>query len=297
MRDYGLSYREGSASGGYITSIKAPSVLGGYWLGEFDNGPKSGWMYTLNGRDADAIKNQDIDDGDSIVFHYTDDYTLETVSGTYYKRWLEAKDITPEKYVELYGKDEDKKDDETVDFVDVKESDWYYDEVQFAVSNGLFNGVGNDKFDPNGSMTRAMLVTVLYRLEGEPAVRGTSPFTDVSNNIWYTDAVIWAEDNGIVNGVGDNKFDPNSSITREQMAAVLFRYAQYKKYDTSASNGLSKYSDFSSISAYSLNALKWANAEGLITGRTTTTLAPKGTATRAEVAAILYRFVENVVNK
>ena len=296
MADYGLSFREGSAAGGYITSIKAPSVLGGYWLGEFDNGPKSGWMYTLNGKDADAVKKQTLSSGDAIVFHYTDDYSLETVSGTYNKRWLEAKDITPEKYVELYGKEEDKKD-ETIEFVDVKESDWFYDEVQFAVTNGLFNGVGNDKFDPNGSMTRAMLVTVLYRLEGEPTVRGTSPFTDVSNNIWYTDAVIWAEDNAIVNGVGDNKFDPNSSITREQMATVLFRYAQYKKYDTSASNGLSKYSDFSDISAYALNSLKWANAEGLITGRTTTILAPKGTATRAEVAAILYRFVENVVNK
>ena len=293
LADHGLSQR--GASGGYVSAIKAPTVLGGYWLSEYDNGPNSGWMYTVNGvHVSDSLKDCVLQDGDRIIWHYTDDYTQEEkTSGKYYQRWLEAKDISPEEYVKQNGKEDDK----TVEFVDVKKSDWFYDEVQYVVSNGLFNGVGGDKFDPNGSMTRAMLVTVLYRLEGEPTVRGTSPFTDVSNNIWYTDAVIWAEDNGIVNGVGDNKFDPNSSITREQMAAVLFRYAQYKKYDTSASNGLSKYSDFSSISAYSLNALKWANAEGLITGRTTTTLAPKGTATRAEVAAILYRFVENVVNK
>ena len=296
IAEHGLSQR--GASGGYVSAVKAPAVLGGYWLSEYDNGPNSGWMYTINGSHvSEALTECELKNGDQIVWHYCDDYKQEEKpTSSYYQRWLEAKDITPEKYVELYGKDEDKKD-ETIEFVDVKKSDWFYDEVQYAVSNGLFNGVGNDKFDPNGSMTRAMLVTVLYRLEGEPAVRGTSPFTDVSNNIWYTDAVIWAEDNAIVNGVGDNKFDPNSSITREQMAAVLFRYAQYKKYDTSASNGLSKYSDFSSISAWSLNALKWANAESLITGRTATTLAPKGTATRAEVAAILYRFVENVVNK
>lgn len=296
IAEHGLSQK--GASGGYVSAVKAPAVLGGYWLSEYDNGPNSGWMYTINGSHvSDALTECELKNGDQIVWHYCDDYKQEEKpTSSYYQRWLEAKDITPEEYVKQNGKDEDKKG-ETIEFVDVKKSDWFYDEVQYAVSNGLFNGVGNDKFDPNGSMTRAMLVTVLYRLEGEPAVRGTSPFSDVSNNIWYTDAVIWAEDNAIVNGVGDNKFDPNSSITREQMAAVLFRYAQYKKYDTSASNGLSKYSDFSSISAWSLNALKWANAESLITGRTATTLAPKGTATRAEVAAILYRFVENVVNK
>jgi len=143
-------------------------------------------------------------------------------------------------------------------------------------------------------MTRAMLVTVLYRLEGAPAVTGTSPFSDVSNNIWYTDAVIWAEEHDIVNGIGSGKFAPNRNITREQMAAVLFRYAEYKQYDTSKADGLSRFSDFGEISAYALKPLKWANAEDLITGRTATTLAPKGTAKRAEVAAILHRFVENM---
>lgn len=295
ISDHGLSQK--GASGGYVSAIRAPSVLGGYWLSEYDNGPNSGWMYTVNGRHvSDALTECELEDGDRIIWHYSDDYTQEeNPSSPHYQRWLEAEDISPEAYVKEREEEEDEEAD--TEFDDVHENDWFYDEVQYAVSNGLFNGVGNDKFDPNGSMSRAMLVTVLYRLEGEPAVRGTSPFSDVSNNIWYTDAVIWAEDNAIVNGVGDNKFDPNSSITREQMAAVLFRYAQYKKYDTSASNSLTKYSDFTSISVYALNALKWANAEGLITGRTATTLVPKDTATRAEVAAILYRFVENVVNK
>ena len=110
-------------------------------------------------------------------------------------------------------------------------------------------------------------------------------------------SVIWATKNEIVNGYGNGKFGPTDNITREQMATILFRYAQFKKYDTSTSNALTGYSDFSSISVFSLKALKWANAEGLINGRTATTLSPKGTATRAEVAAILHRFVENVVNK
>ena len=293
LAEHGLSQK--GASGGYVSAIKAPSVLGGYWLSEYDNGPNSGWMYTVNGvHVSDSLKDCVLQNGDSIVWHYTDDYTKEEkISGKYYQRWLEAEDISPEEYV----KQNEKEEEQTAAFVDVKKSDWFYDEVQFAVSNGLFNGVGGDKFDPNGSMTRAMLVTVLYRLEGEPAVRGTSPFSDVANNTWYTEAVIWAEDNNIVNGIGDNEFAPTANITREQMATVLYRYAQYKKYDTSASSGLSKYNDVSSISAWALNALKWANAKSLITGRTTTTLAPKGTATRAEVAAILCRFVENVVNK
>ena len=182
-------------------------------------------------------------------------------------------------------------------FDDGKESDWFYDDVMFAVENGLFNGTGDNKFSPNASMNRAMLVTVLYRLEGEPKVIGSSEFNDVAGGQWYTDAVIWATKNEIVNGYGNGKFGPTDNITREQMATILFRYAQFKKHDTAASNSLTGYSDFNDISVFSLKALKWANAEGLINGRTTTTLAPQGTATRAEVAAILHRFVENVVNK
>ena len=145
-------------------------------------------------------------------------------------------------------------------------------------------------------MNRAMLVTVLYRLEGEPKVTGSSEFNDVARKQWYTDAVIWATKHEIVNGYGNGTFGPTDSITREQMATILYRYAQYKNYNVKASNSLTGYSDYTQISAYASQPLKWANAEDLINGRTRTTLVPRGTATRAEVAAILHRFVENVVN-
>ena len=144
-------------------------------------------------------------------------------------------------------------------------------------------------------MTRAMLVTVLYRLEGKPAVSGANAFSDVTSGEWYTDAVIWANANGIVGGYGSDLFGTNDPITREQMAAMLLRYADYKKCDTAKTNDLAAYADADVIASYAMDAMKWANAEGLITGRTATTLAPSGTATRAEVATILMRFAENVV--
>ncbi len=179
-------------------------------------------------------------------------------------------------------------------FTDVKTGDWYYDAVKYASQNGLFNGTTATTFGPNTDMTRAMLVTVLYRLEGKPTVTGTNTFTDVKSGEWYTDAVLWANANNIVGGYGNGLFGTNDSVTREQMALILHRYAQYKGYDVSRTTALSAYTDASGISSYAQIAMKWANAEELITGRTTTTLAPAGSATRAEVASILMRFVDNV---
>ena len=181
-----------------------------------------------------------------------------------------------------------------MDFVDVPQSEWFYNDVYFAVSNGLFNGVDEDTFAPGASMTRAMLVTVLYRLEGQPAVYGSSAFADVAAGQWYTDAVIWASRKGIVNGLGNGKFGVDDNITREQMAAILYRYAQTCGYGTAARAYLGGYSDAAKISTYAQEAMAWANAMGLINGRTATALAPDGTATRAEVAAIFHRFVENI---
>ena len=113
-------------------------------------------------------------------------------------------------------------------FTDVREADWFYDDVVYAYENGLFSGTSDTTFSPNASMTRAMLVTVLYRLEGQPTVSGRSGFSDVKLNSYYEDAVTWAADNGIVNGTGATTFSPNANVTREQMAAILYRYAQYK---------------------------------------------------------------------
>ena len=176
-------------------------------------------------------------------------------------------------------------------FTDVSTSDWFYDDVAFVYENGLFSGTDSRSFSPNASMTRAMLVTVLYRLEGEPTVTGRSSFTDVRSGAYYEKAVIWAAANGIVTGTDSTSFSPDAKVTREQLAAILYRYAQYRKLDTDASAKLNSFTDADSVSAYASEALGWAVSEGLINGASGK-LMPKGDATRAQVAAILHRFVK-----
>ena len=183
----------------------------------------------------------------------------------------------------------------TLPFTDVKSGDWFYEAVQYVYDKGMMTGVSADRFAPASTTTRGMIVTILYRLENEPAVSGGSAFTDVENGAWYADAVAWAAANDIVNGTSATTFAPNSPITREQMAAILYRYAAYKGYDVSQKADLSGYTDAASISGYAKDALAWANAQKLITGVTDTTLNPQGSATRAQVATILMRLCETVV--
>lgn len=180
-------------------------------------------------------------------------------------------------------------------FTDVSTSDWFYSDVMFVYENGLFSGTDSRSFSPNASMTRAMLVTVLYRLEGEPAGTGSSSFSDVRSGSYYEKAVAWAAANGIVTGTGSTSFSPDAKVTREQLAAILYRYAQYKKLDTDAGAKLDSFSDAGNVSGYASEALSWAVSEGLINGASGR-LTPKGDATRAQVAAILHRFVENVMD-
>lgn len=180
-------------------------------------------------------------------------------------------------------------------FTDVSTSDWFYSDVMFVYENGLFSGTDSRSFSPNASMTRAMLVTVLYRLEGEPAGTGSSSFSDVCSGSYYEKAVAWAAANGIVTGTGSTSFSPDAKVTREQLAAILYRYAQYKKQDTDAGAKLDSFSDAGNVSGYASEALSWAVSEGLINGASGR-LMPKGDATRAQVAAILHRFVENVMD-
>lgn len=180
-------------------------------------------------------------------------------------------------------------------FGDVKSADWFYNDVKYVYEKGIMAGTAADVFAPNATTTRAMIVTILYRLEGSPAVTGTSAFVDVPAGQWYTDAVNWAAANQIVKGTSATTFAPNDSITREQMAAILYRYAQYKGYDVTKKADLSGYSDNGQVSAYAKDALAWANAAKLINGVTNTTLAPQGNATRAQVSAILHRFCDGVV--
>ena len=366
MSDAGLRYI--GAESNYVSTIYAPSCLGGYALSEFTNGKKSGWMYTVNGKHPNqGLKNWTLNDNDVVVWHYVNDYSHEVAdwfndpnypslgNGTYYNGWLRAADISPEQYVnELLGKILKVGKNGTVEpkltfqhigksvtftfkpdtgykvkdvkvngksvgavktytidkltvstrievefadgklpFTDVHETDWFYNDVLFVYEEGLFAGTSDTTFSPNAAMTRAMLVTVLYRLEGEPAVSGRSGFSDVTFNSYYEDAVTWAADNGIVNGTSITTFSPNANVTREQMAAILYRYAQYKKYNTAASSSLNGFTDQASVSGYATASLEWAVAEKLVNG-SAGKLMPTGNATRAQVAAILHRFVENV---
>nr|WP_295955056.1 S-layer homology domain-containing protein [uncultured Agathobaculum sp.] len=183
--------------------------------------------------------------------------------------------------------------DQIGSFTDVDTDDWFADAVQYMLDNGMMNGVTDTTFGPGTTTTRGMIVTILYRLEGEPDTTASS-FTDAASGMYYADAVAWAQANSIVTGITETIFAPDQAITREQMAAILYRYAQYKGYDVTASNDLSSYTDASRISAYATAAMQWANAEGLITGNTSTTINPTGNATRAEVATILMRFCETV---
>ena len=176
-------------------------------------------------------------------------------------------------------------------FTDVSTSDWFYGAVKFVYENGLMDGVGNNLFAPNATLNRAMAVTILYRLEGAPAVTTDAGFNDVAAGTWYTDAVNWAAANNIVNGVEGNNFDPTGSLTREQMATVLYRYAQYKGADVSASGDISGFADSANVSSWAADAVKWAVGTGLVNGVEGNALAPQGTSTRAQAATVLMRFV------
>ena len=177
-------------------------------------------------------------------------------------------------------------------FADVAEGAWYYDAVSYVYANGLMDGVSASEFAPDTTLTRAMLVTILWRMEGEPVVNYLMPFTDVDGGAWYAEAVRWAASEGIVTGVSDTAFAPNDPITREQFAAILWRYAKYKGYDVSIgeSTNILSYTDFDEIGEYAIPALQWACGEGIISGRGGGILDPRGTASRAEAAAMLQRF-------
>lgn len=184
-------------------------------------------------------------------------------------------------------------------FADVPAGSWYYGAAAYAYNNGLFAGTTATTFAPDMTMTRAMLVSVLWRLAGEPAPKGANTFDDVPDGAWYTDAVTWAAENGVVAGIGNGCFDPSGAVTREQTAVILFNYAQSKGYDVSARADLSAFPDAGSVSGWAQEALAWANASGLISGAvrgTQTILDPQGSASRAQVAMILMGYVEHVVN-
>lgn len=180
-------------------------------------------------------------------------------------------------------------------FTDVSASHWAHDDITYVYENDLMNGTDGSLFSPESTTTRAQVVTVLYRLAGQPAADWENPFWDVPASAWFHDAVTWAWENDITGGVSSTHFGAGNAVTREQLATFLYRYAQDQGYDTSARADLSGYSDAGLVSSYATEALSWANATGLITGTTATTLSPKGSATRAQVATILSRFCQDVI--
>ncbi len=180
-------------------------------------------------------------------------------------------------------------------FTDVPASHWAHDDITYVYENDLMNGTDGSLFSPESTTTRAQVVTVLYRLAGQPAADWANPFWDVPASAWFHDAVTWAWENDITGGVSSTHFGAGNAVTREQLATFLYRYAQDQGYDTSARADLSGYSDAGLVSSYATEALSWANATGLIIGTTATTLSPKGSATRAQVATILSRFCQDVI--
>ena len=180
-----------------------------------------------------------------------------------------------------------------MDFTDVSTSDWFYENVRYVVDEGIMNGTSDTKFSPNSTLTRGMVVTMLYRVEGEPYTGSKNTFSDVASGMWYADAVLWAASNGIVEGMGNGKFAPDSPITREQLATILYRYAKNEKGGASyGSTDLSDFADENKISSYAVDAMKWAVHQGIMQG-SGSRLNPKNTATRAEAAAMFQRFLEN----
>ncbi len=222
------------------------------------------------------------------VWYMNDKGDLEKISSTYNEKTGLAAFTTDHLSYYVVGYEN------KISFVDVTENDWFYKYVMYAVEKGWFSGMEENAFGPNMPMTRSMLVTVLYRMEGSPAVTTVNTFTDVDGGQWYTDAVIWANAGGIVTGYGEGKFGTNDPVTREQMAAIIYRYAQMKEYDVTKTTELTAYTDAASVSTWAEPAIKWAVSQGLITGTSGVTLSPAGMATRAQVAAILQRYIENV---
>lgn len=215
-----------------------------------------------------------------------------TKDTTVYAKWEKIEEEVPEEPEET----EEIKEPETISFLDAKESDWFYEAVSYAVENGLMSGMSEDIFAPNTPLTREMLAVVLYNVEGQPESTGVNPFTDVKADMWYTDAILWANANGIVAGYDNGAYGVGDLITREQFAAILYRYAQFKGYDTTQGGmAVREFSDYENISDYARPAMAWAVNAGIMGGMDDSTLMPQGKATRAEAATMLMNFCENIV--
>ena len=249
----GYSYE---AKGSYVQAVIKPD---GTKVAEFSKGPNSGWVFRVNGEFPDvAMQDCRLSDGDVIEVFFTADYMDEP------GMFLPFTDVT---------------------------NHWAYSAIKRVYTRGWMVGMDEKTFAPDQQLSRAMLAVILYAMAGEPAVTGESPFTDVPAGCWYTDAIVWAAQNGIVCGFGDGTFRPNEAVTRAQAAVMLYGYAAFTGADVTARADLSAYSDAGQIPAWAMDAMQWANARRLIVGRDSSHLAPDGGATRAEMAAILSAYI------
>ena len=249
----GYSYE---AKGSYVQAVIKPD---GTKVAEFSKGPNSGWVFRVNGEFPDvAMQDCRLSDGDVIEVFFTADYMDEP------GMFLPFTDVT---------------------------NHWAYSAIKRVYTRGWMVGMDEKTFAPDQQLSRAMLAVILYAMAGEPAVTGESPFTDVPAGCWYTDAIVWAAQNGIVCGFGDGTFRPNEAVTRAQAAVMLYGYAAFTGADVTARADLSAYSDAGQIPAWAMDAMQWANARRLIVGRDSSHLVPDGGATRAEMAAILSAYI------
>ena len=278
------------------------------WTGEVYKEPEytgkySYEIFTKVGENGTISVDRYATEGDDVTITVSPDeaYLLDELTVTANGKEVEVKDngdgtytfkmpSADAKIVVTFAEDPDWEPAPEMPFTDVNEGDWFYDVVLYAYDNGLMTGVSATEFAPNQTTTRGMIVSMLARLEGVTSAEDAG-FADVADNDWYATAVNWAASVGVVNGYEDNTFRPNAPITREQMAAILYNYADYKGYDVSARADLSDYADAADVSSWAEDVLSWANAEGLINGMTATTIDPQGATTRAQTAAMFERFL------
>ena len=287
---------------GYVESITTPK---GFTLSEYDNGPRSGWMYEVNGDEPQIpITEYKLEASDDVLFHYVDDYENPDNSNRDEndddkKGSSGGGKRNPAMVVPVPDAENETKPEnggETVDFVDMK-GHWAAESVGYVSENGLMNGVSEEEFAPEMTLTRAMLAAVLYRIEGEPAQAGGGSFIDVPGGAWFASSVRWAEAQGILKGVDGGLFLPEAALTREQLAAVLHRYAQYKGAALEDGGDVSAFCDAAEISGWAADDVRWAVANQLLSGRDDARLAPGGEVTRAEAATVLARYHRLITNQ
>ena len=288
-----MSYTGTLESGFYLGAISDFEVNGTPYdtMGEYDAGVGSGWMITLNKTFIDQGASEfEVKKGDVIKWQYTCQYGKDI--GDPFWDGNDSIISSPKEENEPEEEKNEESEKLTFDentFSDINKDDWHYESVKYVYENGLMKGTENG-FEPESKMSRAMLVTVLYRMASPEKVENKQSFLDVSDEKWYSDAVLWASSNGIINGVSETEFAPDSDVSREQMALIIYRFVKLCGFDISGEADVSGFEDVENVSDWALEAIKWANKIKLINGTSASTLSPKDTATRAQVATILMRF-------